>query len=264
MTARELHQYLRSNCPWVDPERTVDTFKAGHPETEVRGIAVSWMSRSATLEAAWEHGYNVFITHEPTYWDHTERPVGGTADDRAAKEAWLAEREMVVIRCHDMLDQMPGFGIQDAWARQLGWEGQPFEQLDPFRRLYTLSPTPLRQLCQRVARSCAAFGQNWVEFLGEPARTVSRVGIGTGAIVGPLEALAAYRDRGADAVLLTELNRWRELSWAEDVGLAVVLVDHCVSECAGMKALAVHLGDRYPMLPVGYLPAECPTRLVTI
>jgi putative NIF3 family GTP cyclohydrolase 1 type 2 len=261
MTAREVHAYLRSNCPWVNAERTVDTFKAGDPETVVKGIAVSWMSRSATLKAAHEQGLNVFITHEPTFWDHTERPVGGTEADRKRKEAWLAETGMVVIRCHDMLDQMPGFGIQDSWATWLGLGGCAFEQMDPYRRIYEIEPRPLDQLAREVAAKLAPLGQPWVEYLGDDERPIRRVGIGTGAIVGGTEVLAQYRDRGADAVLITELTRWRELAWADDAGLALLLIDHGVSEAPSLRALAQHLAERYPDVPVKYVPAECPTRL---
>lgn len=261
MTARDLHNYLRSDCPWVNAEHTVDTFKWGAPETDVAGIAVSWMSRLSTLKAAHKEGLNVFVTHEPTFWDHTERPIQGTGEDRVLKEQWLEEHGMVVIRCHDMLDQMPGFGIQDAWARWLGWEGRPFEQMDPFRRVYEVDAAPLRPFAEQLAGTLAPLGQHWVEYLGAADAPISKVGIGTGAIVGGVEALVEYRKRGADAVLLTEHTRWRELAWAEDVGLSLLLIAHSVSESPAMMALAEHLQARYPDVLVKYVPAECPTNL---
>ena len=45
MKARELQSYLRSlNGGWMKFGKTVDTFKAGDPEAEIKGIAVGWMS----------------------------------------------------------------------------------------------------------------------------------------------------------------------------------------------------------------------------
>jgi putative NIF3 family GTP cyclohydrolase 1 type 2 len=264
MRARELHAYLRSNAPWVDGKTTVDTFKAGDPKTEVRGIAVSWMARTAALKSAHEQGLNVFITHEPTFWAHQEEPLAATETDRAEKEAWLAETGMVVIRCHDMLDQMPGFGIQDSWAAWLGWHGRPYEQMDAFRRIYDLEPRPLEELARQVAEKTAPLGQSWVEYLGDPDRVVSQAGIGTGAIVGPMPMLAAFRYRGADVVLLTETTRWRDLAWAEDVGLPLLLIDHAVAEAPAMRALAEHLAEQFPDVPVKYVPSECPTRLAGV
>ncbi len=263
MTAKDLHTYLRSEGPWVDPERTVDTFKWGDPGAEVNGVAVSWMSRWATLKAAHAQGLNVFVTHEPTFWDHLENPVHGTAEDRKAKEAWLEDSGMVVIRCHDMLDQMPGYGIQDGWAKWLGIHGKPYEQIDQYRRVYDTEPVRLADLAKQVAEKLAPLGQHWVEFLGDPDQLVSHPGIGTGAIVGGVDALVNYRNRGSDVVLLTEHTRWRELAWAEDVGLALLLIAHSVSEAPSMMALADHLQERYPDVPVTYVPAECPTKLAT-
>jgi len=42
MRALDLAAHMRQVGTWVDWERTVDTFKAGDPQAEVRGIAVSW------------------------------------------------------------------------------------------------------------------------------------------------------------------------------------------------------------------------------
>ena len=41
MKALELQSYLRSlNGGWMKLDRTVDTFKAGDPDSEIEGIAV--------------------------------------------------------------------------------------------------------------------------------------------------------------------------------------------------------------------------------
>jgi putative NIF3 family GTP cyclohydrolase 1 type 2 len=161
-----------------------------------------------------------------------------------------------------MLDQMPGFGIQDTWADWLGFSGRPFEQLDAFRRIYNLEPQTLADLARHVASRTSLLGQTGLEVLGDQARTVTKIGIGTGAIVGGTPALSVYRDHGCEVVLITELTRWRELAWAEDVGLSLILVDHCVAEVPGLRALAEHLRETFPEVRVEYLPTECPTRLV--
>ena len=74
VTAGNVHEYLRSlGADWVNPNRTVDTFKAGGPEAVVKGIAVGWLSYFDSLRKAHELGCNLFITHEPTYYDHRDR-----------------------------------------------------------------------------------------------------------------------------------------------------------------------------------------------
>lgn len=41
--AADIRDYLLKQGPWVNPKDTVDTFKAGDPETVVKKIAVAWM-----------------------------------------------------------------------------------------------------------------------------------------------------------------------------------------------------------------------------
>ena len=47
---------------------TVDTFKAGRPETAVRGIATTGMATFDVLRRASAAGRNFVVTHEPTFY----------------------------------------------------------------------------------------------------------------------------------------------------------------------------------------------------
>jgi len=73
LTAGDVHNYLKSlDDGWVDWSKSVDTFKAGSPATEVKGIGVAWMSYTHALKKALELGCNLFVTHEPTYFNHRD------------------------------------------------------------------------------------------------------------------------------------------------------------------------------------------------
>jgi hypothetical protein len=77
LRARDIKAYLRSlNRGWISMEETVDTFKSGNPDAEVKGIGVGWMSYTWALERALELGLNMFITHEPTYFEHRDNDPG--------------------------------------------------------------------------------------------------------------------------------------------------------------------------------------------
>ena len=56
--------------PWWS--ETVDTFKAGNPDTAVRGIATTVMATMSVLERAAAAGRNFIISHEPTFYGHTD------------------------------------------------------------------------------------------------------------------------------------------------------------------------------------------------
>jgi len=66
-TAQEIVAAIQQHVgvPWKTP--TVDTFKAGNPDTPVTGIAVTMMATLDVLQRAAANGQNLVITHEPTF-----------------------------------------------------------------------------------------------------------------------------------------------------------------------------------------------------
>ena len=87
----------------------------------------------AGLRHAFAQGCNVVVAHEPTYFARLE--CGGFEAEFAhvpplakkaivttaqTKRQWIEEHGMVVIRCHDVWDAMPG-GIVDSLALALGF-----------------------------------------------------------------------------------------------------------------------------------------------
>ena len=72
ITAREVVAQIQQQIglPWKT--ETVDTFKAGNPDTAVRGIAVTMMATMDVLERASAEGLNFVITHEPTFYSHLD------------------------------------------------------------------------------------------------------------------------------------------------------------------------------------------------
>src|SRR5436309_6229446 len=101
-TAREIVERIQKNVgvPWRT--QTVDTFKAGSPDTPVTGIATTMMATFEVLEKAAAAGRNLVITHEPTFYSHLD-----TTDDLRndpvfqAKQSFIAAHHLVVWRFHD-------------------------------------------------------------------------------------------------------------------------------------------------------------------
>jgi len=74
-TANEVIEQIKSHVGVAWQEPTVDTFKAGDPQTRVAGIAVTMMSTLDVLKRAAANGQNLIITHEPTFYDHLDHPT---------------------------------------------------------------------------------------------------------------------------------------------------------------------------------------------
>jgi putative NIF3 family GTP cyclohydrolase 1 type 2 len=261
MKARELREYLQTlDGGWVDWNRTVDTFKAGDPETEIIGIAVGWMSYARALEKALALGCNLFVTHEPTYYDHLDQDEEVFRFERARdKRRFVVESRLVILRCHDLWDQVPGIGIPDSWARQLGFAAPVAGE--GYYRVYDVSGRTALDVARQVAARTRELGQEAVQLLGPAEAPVSRVAIGTGAITPFQHYLEEY---GVDLAICTDdgFSYWRDGGLAIDMALPVIVVNHAVAEINGMRLLADHLEEKFPELPVRFIPQSCMFRLV--
>jgi len=256
LTAGDVHEHLCSlGREWIDPQDTVDTFKAGKPQMPVKGIAVGWMSYFDSLRQAVAKGCNLFVTHEPTYYNHRDDDAGVFSFDIAKrKKAFIEDSELTIIRCHDVWDRVPGMGVPDAWGRYLGWTKVVREQT--FYRLYELLPTTAGELAKQVAAKVAPLGQSGVQLVGPADRVVRTVAIGTGAITSLRTMIV---DLKADIALCTDdgFTYWRDGAMAIDMGYPVIVVNHACSEEVGMTQLANHLRETYPGVPVHHIAQKC-------
>jgi len=258
MTARQLREFLRQlDGGWVDWNNTVDTFKAGDPDTEIRGIAVAWMAYTWALKRARDLECNVFITHEPTFYSHRdEDPRFDRFEAVLQKRRWIEENGMVVLRCHDLWDQFPDIGIPDAWAKMLGFS--PTKRLggSGYYRVFDVTGHTAMTLAEIVARKIRPYGQTAVQIVGPPSKPVTRVAIGTGAITPLTHFLEEY---GVDVAICTDdgFSYWRDGALAIDLDVPVIIVNHAVAELYGMRLLADYLNDALPAIPVRYITETC-------
>ena len=92
IVARIQQQLAAQGIAWRAEGR--DTFKAGNPETEVRGIATTGMSTFDLLRRAAAAGRNLVITHEPTFYNDRDLTTGLEADPvYLAKQRFIAEQQ---------------------------------------------------------------------------------------------------------------------------------------------------------------------------
>jgi dinuclear metal center YbgI/SA1388 family protein len=111
------------------------------------------------------------------------------------------------------------------------------------------NPEPLGALAERIADALPAPG---LQFVGDPARPVTRVAIACGA--GD-EFLPDAARAGAD-VLLTGEARFHRALEAESLGLALILAGHYATERPGVEDLADALAPAFPDLRVWPSRAE--------
>lgn len=254
VTASDVRKHFQSVGKWVDWTSTVDNVLHGEPETEVRSIATAWSPTLATIDEAGKRGHNLFITHEPAFCGRF-RGHRTREDLVARKQALLDQYSMVLLRCHDTWDRMPEYGIPDAWASHLGFETEP-RPVNSFYKICLLGDLTVEQAARAVLERVRDLGQDCVHIMGDPAKRVSRMVVGTGAITD----LAPMYDLGADLILATDdgMNSWDGGMWAYDCDIPVLIVNHGTSEKPGMMAMAKYLPERFPGIPCEYIDCEFP------
>ena len=261
LTAGELNTYLNSlGTDWVDPDRTVDTFKSGGPEVEVKGIAVGWMSYTGSLKEALELECNVFITHEPTYYNHRDNDEKIFRFEQVVKKREFIERSKItIIRCHDVWDQYPDIGIPMAWGKFLGL-GEPIDGSGYFY-VYDGKGQTAAEIARKISTRVKYLGQQGVQFIGPDKKPVQRIVLGTGAITPMFRFI---EELNADLAICTDdgFVYWRDGAFAIDNDFPVVLVNHPVSEDHGMKLLAAHLSKVFPEIPVHHIPQRCMYKMI--
>ena len=160
---------------------TVDTFKAGRPDTPVRGIATTGMATFDVLRRAAAAGRNFVITHEPTFYNHLDQTDALASDPTyLAKLRFIDAQGLVVWRFHDHAHMLRPDPLVVGSARVLGWT--PYASAAE-RGIYVLPPTTLRALAADVARHTNG---RFIRVCGDPDMRVTRVALGPGYGVPPL------------------------------------------------------------------------------
>jgi putative NIF3 family GTP cyclohydrolase 1 type 2 len=261
MQAQHVQDYLKSLAgSWSYPPDSVDTFKAGDPQAEVRGIAVGWMSYSWALQKALDLGCNLFITHEPTYYNHRDNDadIFRLAAVRA-KRQFIEDHELIILRCHDLWDQIPAIGIPDSWGKLLSL-GAAIDG-DTYIRVYDTVGLRAAELAEHVAECSADYGQPGVQLIGPPDKLVRRLSIGTGAITPYMQCVERY---AIDLAICTDdgIDYWRDGGFAIDMGIPIIVVNHTVSEEIGVQRLAEQIRQQFPAIPVHHVRQRCMYRLI--
>jgi len=257
-TAREVVAAIQEHVgiPWQ--KETVDTFKAGNPDTPVTGIAVTMMATMDVLERAAANGQNLVITHEPTFYNHLDRPDGLEESDAVWKEkrAFLEKHGMVVWRFHDHWHRRKPDGILVGMVHAMGWEKYQQEE-NPY--LFTMPETTLEALAAEVAKK---LGSPVVRVVGERGMKVTRMAFSPGAAGFVRETHALEMDN-VEVLLVGETREWETVEYAADAvsegkRKALIVIGHVPTEQAGMEECARWLKMFVKDVPIEFVPTKQP------
>lgn len=257
LTAAQAMQRIIAATGATVPAGTVDTLKAGDPNTVVTGIATTFMDTYAVLEQAAAHGDNLVITHEPTFYNHPDDMTLLPGDPvQEQKLAFIRDHHLVVWRFHDTWHLRRPDGILTGMIAEFGW--QPYQSAsDP--NLFTLPPTTLGQLAASLRDRT---GDRLMRIVGDPAMPVTQVALMPGA-AGFLPQVKTLERDDVQVLVAGESREWETVPYVQDAVAqgrhkALILLGHEVSEEAGMQYCAEWLKTVLPGMPVTFIPAGEP------
>jgi putative NIF3 family GTP cyclohydrolase 1 type 2 len=253
MIAREIVLKIRENLgiPWQ--EKTFrDTFKAGNPDIEVKGIATTCMATLEQIQRAHAAGLNMIITHEPTFWTDAEQMDLSADPVYKYKSEYCLKNNIVIWRYHDHLHSRKPDVIVYGALHDLGFEidKSQAQGLPSF----TIPETTLAELAARVRTRLHSHA---FRVVGDPAAKVSRIAFGVGGGM----------PRFSENVDVVFGGEGQEVGGADNTGYALdavslgmakgfILMGHIVSEESGMEYVAPWLKTFLPNLPIQFVPAR--------
>ena len=210
--------------------------QVGGPE-QVEKLAVSVDASEASIREAVARGADLIIVHHGLFWGGL-RPLTGPHLRRVRA---LIENGVALYSCHLPLDGHAEVGNSALLGRALdlelegrfaafegaevGWHGRPREPLN---------------LATLVARAEEVLGGPVHTIPGGPAR-IDRVGVVTGGGASFIEEAAHL---GLDALVTGEGPHHAHFD-AMELGIHVLLGGHYATETFGVRALGLHLADRF-------------------
>jgi putative NIF3 family GTP cyclohydrolase 1 type 2 len=258
ITAREVVAEIQQQVGVEWKKETVDTFKAGNPDTQVTGIAVTMMATMDVLQRASAKGLNFVITHEPTFYAHLDTPEGIPESDPvwAEKRAFIEKHGMVVWRFHDHWHMRKPDGIEAGMVHSLGWG--KFQSPEN-QYLFVMPETTVKKLAEEVANK---LDSPVVRVVGEPEMRVTKVGFSPGAAGFERETHALERD-DVQVLMVGETREWETVEYVADAvtqarNKALIVIGHIPSEQAGMEECARWLNGFVKMIPVEFVAAKEP------
>jgi putative NIF3 family GTP cyclohydrolase 1 type 2 len=256
VTARQAVERIQKSLgdagvPWR--AQTVDTFKAGDPDTPIQGIATTFMATLEMLQRAAAAKRNFVISHEPTFWNHLDKTEEFRGDPiYDFKMDFIRRHNMVVWRFHDHWHARKPDGIFVGFNRRMGWDKHlAGDSLGAYR----IPETTLADLARDMQRRLKARS---LRMIGNPELRVSRVAMGSHGLAQNAATLQKF-----DAIVVPEAREWDSAEYLRDVvdaGLkkGALVVAHEQFEEWGMEDCAKWLAGFIPEVPIEWIPSGEP------
>lgn len=259
LTASAVIERIKKQVGVAWRAETVDTIKAGDPETVVTGVATTMMATYDVLQRAAAQGKNLIISHEPVFYSHLDTTSGlAAANDKvwAEKDKLIRDHKLVVWRFHDHWHMRQPDGVMFGVTRKLGWS--TYQDANA-TGLYTVPTKTVKALALEIQ---SKLGPTALRVVGPADLEVRRVALVPGASGAAAHRKALQRD-DVEVLVIGEVPEWETIEYVADAAAqgkkkALILIGHIESEQPGMEYCAEWLKGFVKEVPVGFVATKDP------
>ena len=238
------------SCSWQS--ETVDVFKTGNPQTQLKGIAVCMFADMPTLQKAVDLGCNFIITHEPIFYSHLDGTETLQNDPVfLEKMNFLKKNNLVVFRFHDHIHMTEPDGISVGMINKLGLE--PYA-LNGSLTFFTIPEQSVKDYAKSLKER---FGMQSIRVVGNTDMKFTKLAFMAGALGGQRH-IQMLRNPDVEVVLAGEATEWETYLYANDAASqgknkAVIFMGHIKSEEAGMEYCTEWLKTFLSDIPIHFI-----------
>ncbi|MFS0863675.1 Nif3-like dinuclear metal center hexameric protein [Fredinandcohnia sp. 179-A 10B2 NHS] len=239
-------------------ENTVDTLKFGSPNTEITGIAVSFIPTTHVIKQAIDLGANLLVTHEGAFFSHWDKNELGENQVFNAKYKLINESGIGIFRFHDYLHRYEPDGIMIGLIQALEWERYVEENL-PAATIVSIPTMTVEEVAGHVKDKLKI---DFIRAMGNLSSPCNRIGLLAGYRGGGPVTIPLFEKYNLDLVLYGEGPEWETPEYVRDAiqqdkKKALLVLGHAESEEPGMKYLSELMRGWFPSIPVHFI-AEKP------
>jgi len=253
-TVKQIMDLFIKDVPGGVKPNTVDTLKAGSPDTKVTGIVTTMFANIAVIRNAIDLGANFIIAHEPTFYNHEDN-TDWLQNDAVYryKVNLLKQHNIAVWRNHDYIHSLVPDGVTTGVLAKLDWQKYADQGIP---NIITLPKTTLKGL---IAHTKTKLNIEKVRYIGDPAQKCSRVLLLPGAAGGTrqIEAIDKYKP---DVLMVGELSEWETAEYVRDAlakgdNLSLIVLGHIASEEPGSEFMLNWLKEKVPGIKATHVPS---------
>jgi putative NIF3 family GTP cyclohydrolase 1 type 2 len=280
ITAQAVIERIRQRLAPGWKETPVDTFLAGKPNSDVKGIVTTFAPSLEVLRRAMESGKNLIISRESPFWARDAaqaRPgTGGTGPGGSGggpgrgpnqqamnsdpvyrtKRDYIATNNLIVYRFFDNWNARQPDPQKQGLARALDWEKYATNN-----GFFTIPPATLKETAQAIKKTLK---MKSIRVGGDPNIRVTKAALSHGMYwIADLQKMLS--EPGVDLLVVGEPQWENELSLynfdlqAAGIKKGMVVLGQQVSEEPGCGEMAAWLKSFISEVPVEWIPAGEPS-----